>query len=162
MGLVSIFLCIFIFSTIVGIRRALSRRKDGRHSATRAVTIRATNKRPRRVAVHKLRWISATELLQLMSSDPDLAVFRMVDEGSRKDRSRLLPGELEITLPELEEALAWIPQGSMVIICRPDGFDSELERRLATILRGHEALLVSGTSEQPAGKFDEMAGEICN
>ena len=162
MVLVWILLCIFIFSAIIGIRRALSRRKDGRHGAARAVTIRATNKRPRRVAANKLRWIGATELSQLMSSDPDLVVFRLVDEESRKDRSRLLPGELEITLPELEEALAWIPQGSMVIIWRPGGFDSELERRLATILNGHEALLVSGTPEQTAEEFDQMAGEICN
>lgn len=147
---------------IFGIDRAMRNRNKERNGRREKTHIAATTRIPQSVDRHQLHWIDTAKLLQLIGSDPDLLVFRLLDGNSTEDRLSWLPGELVVTLLQLEETLPWIPHGSKVAIYRLDGIDAALTRKLTTILRGREALMLSGTLPRTTVKVEQMAGKICS
>jgi hypothetical protein len=117
---------------------------------------------------HRLRRIAAVDLPREMVPDVELTVLHLIEGRPPRDPNLWGCGNVFVTLSQLEEAIPWIPYGTRIAICRPGGFDRALTRRLSTIARGREALLVSGNlvdaahSFQPmAERFQSMAGEIC-
>ncbi len=91
----------------------------------------------------RLRWISAEELVRLISADPEMILFRLVDENSDLGRPQGPPGYLSVTVEGLRETLPWIPLSSRIAIYRQGGLDSERVSRISSILCGREVLLVS-------------------
>jgi hypothetical protein len=157
MGYVSIFVCMLLCGAILGIWCVLNRL-----GSNRGGTGNAFAKGLRVVSGHKLRRMNLVDLARLKSSDPDMVVFRLVDEKFLTEESSRLPGELDVTLPDLEEALPWIPRGNRITIYRPGGIDLFLERRLTAILRHHEAVVLSGKLIQMPENFEAMTGGVCN
>jgi hypothetical protein len=162
MGFVFVGICVLLICMLAVVRLALNKWKKGQEGTMKLVADHATHRHRRMTASNKVRWMSATEISKLMTSDPDLVVFRLIDDDSPMHRSNLLPNELSVTLPELEEALPWIQRASRLAIYRPGGIDPFLERRLAAILHGRNAILLSGKMEILPGRFDQIAGEVFN
>jgi hypothetical protein len=154
----AIFLSIFLFSILVGLKRVLNRRRG----AGEAVAIRTATRGKSRDSIRKIRWIGMEELVELMGSDPDMVLFRLVDEAYHRERSSGFPGELEVNHSQLEEAVPWIPPHSTLVIYRPAGIDPSEERRLASIVSGREALLLSGGLTPELAESFEMAGTYAN
>jgi hypothetical protein len=116
----------------------------------------------RRAAGGGFRWIDSAELSRLRDSDPELTVFHLMDYSAPHSSARPRCGEVFVSLPQLEEALPWIPRGSRFAIYRPEGINSALSKRLASITRGREVLLLAGDLPQTANGFDLIAGEPCD
>ncbi len=150
-----------VFAAIAIVRAKIKLGKRLSHAGKRKlVTLRDTV--TRRALERRIRWIDAAELSRLIRSDSDLTVFHLIDFAPPAGLERPMHGELFVTLPQLEEALPWMPDGSRFAIYRPGGIDPALSKRLATMVRGRTALLVVGVLPSAAGNFEEMAGELCN
>jgi hypothetical protein len=117
----------------------------------------------------RLRRIAAADLPHAIVPSTDLTIFHLIE--GRPPRNPIIwgCGDVFITLPELEEAIPWIPCGTRIAVYRSGGFDRALTRRLSAISRGREVLLVSGNIVDAAEKFQPMAerfqpmaGEICS
>ncbi len=162
MHITSILAGMGVACAIFGIDRAMRNRKEKQHGSRKKIRTAATTRIPQSADKRQLHWINTEKLMQLISSDPDLLVFHLLDDNSTEDRSSRLPGELAVTLPQLEEALPWIPHGSKVAIYRLDGIDAVLARRITMILQNREALMLSGTLPHTKEKEEPMAGKICN
>lgn len=132
-----------------------------REKSRSAVSVSTSTRIPRH-AMHKLHWISATQLSHLITTDPDLVLFHLVDGGPTPASNTHTPSQLAISLEELEETLPWIPYTSRVAIYRNEGIDMALARKLSALMRGREALLLSEMVPPITEKFNEMAGERCN
>ena len=130
-------------------------------TARSAVSISTRTRIPRH-PMHKLHWVSAAELSHLITTDPDLVLFHLVDGGPTLASNTHTPSQLTVSFDELEETLPWIPYTSRVAIYRNDGIDIPLARKLSAVLRGRQALLLSATVPPITEKFNEMAGERCN
>ncbi len=133
-----------------------------REKTTRNVVSITVAIKPPRPAMHKLHWVSAAELSRLITSDPDLVLFHLVDGEPSPVKNAHVPSQLAVSLQELEETLPWIPYTSRVAIYRNDGIDKALARKLSAVLHGREALLLSGIVPPIPENLHEMAGAQCN
>jgi hypothetical protein len=97
-----------------------------------------------RITGGRLRWIDAAELKRLVAADPELVVFHLIDDDPSEARSKQFDSEVCVTLPQLEEALPWMPRGTRFAVYRLDGISTALAQRLAAITQGREALFLSG------------------
>jgi len=161
----TVFVALCAATALVGflvVFRAVTVRSRERKHAKNIVNIPAETRIPPRAAMHKLHWVSASEFSRLITSDPDLVLFHLVDGSSQWTRSGQAPSQLAVSLQQLEETLPWIPYTSRVAIYRNEGIDPALARKLSAVMHGREALLLSGMVPPITEKFDEMAGERCN
>jgi hypothetical protein len=97
-----------------------------------------------RIGGNRLRWIDAVELKRLIDANPELVVFHLIDDDPSEARSKHFDSEVCVTLPQLEEALPWMPRGTRFAVYRLDGISPALAQRLAAITQGREALFLSG------------------
>jgi hypothetical protein len=145
MELASTFVGICAACTIPVIFRAMRGRKpEGQRVIKQIGTAAVTgiSKTRNRIRGHRLNWIGAEELARMAASDPDLVVFCLID-GTRETRQTDIVGQINATLPQLEETLPWFPAGSRIGIYRANGIDSALARKLAALTRGRETFVVS-------------------
>lgn len=108
---------------------------------------------PRRMIGNRLQWINAAELLSMVKTDPEMVVFHLLDDPSNAEPKRF-ETEVEVTLPQLEEALPWMPRGTRFAVYRVNGISPELAIRLSGITEGHSALLLEGTMSSGTVRFD--------
>ncbi|MFZ0319433.1 MAG: hypothetical protein WAL56_09930 [Candidatus Sulfotelmatobacter sp.] len=126
-------------------------------------------KASRSKAGHRLRRIAAADLPHALAPGAELTVFHLIENGAPNDPIVWGCSDVFVTLSQLEEAIPWIPCATGIAVYRPGGFDRALTRRLSAIVRGREALLVSGNIVDVAERFQPMearfqpvAGEICS
>jgi hypothetical protein len=74
--------------------------------------------------------VNAAELRLLSVNDPELVVFHLVDTHHEDGDSRLVPDEVMVTMPQLEEALAWMLPSTRFAVYQADGIDQGTLRRL--------------------------------
>ena len=163
----SIVLFLFLFFTsmvfaTIGMFRAKKRGMQQLSSFASEKLIDWKSRISRRAAGGRFRWIDTAEFSRLRNSDPELTVFHLIDYSASDYPARPGCGEVFVTLPQLEEALPWIPRGSRFAIYRPEGIDSAFSKRLAAITRGRKVLLLVGDLPQTANGFDQIAGEPCD
>ena len=94
--------------------------------------------------------IKADEPKWLIDADPDLAVFHFLDDDPAETESKGFETEIGVTLPQLEEALPWMPRGTLFAIYRVDGIATELAQRLSGMIQDRQVLLLAGRFS-PAG-----------
>lgn len=115
-----------------------------------------------RVVKRRLHWINASELLQMMNAEPNLIIVRLLGGSSLQDYHRRLPGELTVTLSQLEESLPWIPCGNKVVIYRIGGIDARLTQSLSGKVAGREIFLLwDRIPPQISSLRHEIAGATC-
>lgn len=108
-------------------------------------------------------WIDAAELRRLTAADPELVVFHLLDDDPAEFRARPFENEIPVTLPQLEEALPWMPTGKNFAIYQSDGITAELAKRLSAITRGRKALLLCGKISTVNATIDQrMVSGVCN
>jgi hypothetical protein len=96
-----------------------------------------------RVTGNWLRWIKADELKRLIDADPELVVFHLLDHDPSEAGSKRFETEIGVTLPQLEEALLWMPRGTRLAVYRVDGIEPELAQRLSGMTQGRQVLLLA-------------------
>lgn len=146
----------FVFAIIGLVRAKMNRDEQADASGKRAIQLGngfgvSSGDRVRRIDAHGLP--------HLMSSDSDLTVYHLVTGGPLSHREENTQGKLMVTLPQLEEALPWIPEGERIVIYEPNGLDPASIQRLLAITRGHEVVLVSGSTGEARVAHGEMGGE---
>jgi hypothetical protein len=97
-----------------------------------------------RIARSRLHWIDAVELRRLIEADPELVIFHLIENDPWDARREQFDSEVCVTLPQLEEALPWMPRGTRFAVYQLDGISPALAQRLAAITQGREALFLSG------------------
>jgi hypothetical protein len=95
-----------------------------------------------RITRSRLQWIKADELERMIDADPELVVFHLLDDRAEAAAKRF-EAEIGVTLPQLEEALPWIPQGTRFAVYRVGGIAPKLAQRLSCRTQGHQVLLLA-------------------
>jgi hypothetical protein len=115
------------------------------------------------IAATRLQWIDAAELKRLVASDPELVVFHLLDDDPGEFRTKPFESEIGVTLPQLEEALPWMPRGTRFAIYQADGITPELAKRLSAITRGRQALLLRGKIPPVSNRLNHrVVSRTCN
>jgi hypothetical protein len=162
MDMAMCFVTMSAICAIFCILQAVERRREKRIGAGGRTGIQWKGNVTPRSFARGLRWIDAAEFAQLTACNPDLIIFHLIQCNTPNGRSRWLPGELVVTLDQLEQTLLWIPLGTKFAIYRPQGIGVGLARKLSAIASGREALVLAGALSQGGGQFGEMAGEPCS
>jgi hypothetical protein len=157
MDIMFVLVIICAIMAIFGIYRAIMNRREDRKATEGRIGADAATRTPHDIVKRQPRWISSTELTHLISSDPDLVVFHLQDGEGMKGLTRLLRGEIVVTLEQLEADLRWIPLGSRIAIYRIGGIDRYLIRRLSKITNGRETFLLSSPAPNMTEDFNQMA-----
>jgi hypothetical protein len=114
-----------------------------------------------RITKNRLRWIKAEELKRLIDADPELAVFHLLDDDPAEAGSKRFETEIGVTLPQLEEALVWMPEGTRFAVYRVNGIAPELAEKLSGMTQGCQVLLLVGRFSLASERFDgRLAGQI--
>lgn len=90
------------------------------------------------------------EFAHLIRTDPDLVIFRLLDDRSPNDENAKPPGVVAMTLEQLANTIPWIPSGSRIVIYRLGGISAPLAAKVTEVLRGREALFFSGDTHHVA------------
>jgi hypothetical protein len=106
-----------------------------------------------RITGSRLRWIKADELKRMIDADPELVVFHLLDDQSEAGSKRF-ETEIGVTLPQLEEALVWMPEGVWFAVYRVEGIAPELAQRLSGMTQGRQVLLLAERFSPVSGRFD--------
>jgi hypothetical protein len=114
-----------------------------------------------RITGSRLRWIKADELKRLIDADSELVVFHLLDFEPAEAASKRFETEICVTLPQLEEALVWMPGGTRFAVFRVDGIAPGLAQRLSGMTQGGRMLLLAGRFSPASERFDgSLAGRI--
>jgi hypothetical protein len=95
-----------------------------------------------RITGSRMRWIKADELERMIDADPELVVFHLLDDPA-EPASKRFKAEIEVTMPQLEEALPWIPQGTRFAVYRVGGIAPIIAQRLSCRTQGRQVLLLA-------------------
>jgi len=110
----------------------------------------------RHVARQRIQWIDALEFAHLIRTDPDLVIFRLIDERSPEGEHTKPLGVVAVTMEQLANTIPWIPSGSRIVIYRMGGISASQAAKVTTVLRGREALFFSGdTHHEVEAEFSE-------
>jgi hypothetical protein len=93
--------------------------------------------------------MNATEFSKLVNSEPDTVVFQLIDGTGPSTYSKLVWGEVAVTVEQFKDSLPWIPHGNRIVLYRPGGIDAAVARRICAIANGREVLLLSGNVHRP-------------
>jgi hypothetical protein len=150
---------IFAFCAVPSIFRVIKGDNRGRAYSKRVIETVSVFRMPKLTSRHRLRWITTRKLKQMIASDPEMVVFCLADGVSRELHGQI-PGQVDVTLPQLEKALPWIPYKCRIAICSAGGVSKVLARKLVSIAHGREIFVVSG----PLNEIDSItaSGEIGN
>jgi hypothetical protein len=142
MSLASLLLSISVIFPILVLCPLALRYLEHRHTAARKVGGIGKRWLAQRITGSRLRWIKADELVRLIDADPELVVFHLLDDLAEA-ASKRFEAEIGVTLPQLEEALPWIPQGARFAVYRVGGIAPELAQRLFCRTQGRQVLLLA-------------------
>jgi len=126
---------------------------EHRHGAAGRFGVIGRRRLAQRITGSRLRWISADELKRMIDADPELVVFHLLDNPAEAGSTRF-ETEIGVTLPQLEEALPWMPRGTRFAVYRVDGIAPELAQRLSGMTRGRQVLLLAGGFSPVSERFD--------
>jgi hypothetical protein len=110
-----------------------------------------------RITGSRLRWINADELKRLINADPELVVFHLLDDDLAEAGSKRFETEVGVTLPQLEEALPWMPRGARFAVYRVNGIAPDLAQRLSGMTQGRQALLLADRFSTAAERLEPCA-----
>jgi hypothetical protein len=163
MNLASLLLTTIIVFTILVSYLVAVRYLEHRHGAAGKFGVIGKRRLAQRITGGRLRWIEANELKGLIDADPELLVFHLLDDRPAGTGSKRFETEIGVTLPQLEEALPWMPRGTQVAVYREDGIAPELAQRISGMTQGRQVLLLAGRFSRPSKRFDgRLAGQIFN
>ncbi len=143
MGIASSFIILFAVCATLLLDRAIAMRPKWA-VARRGIHLVPPPAMLRNVARQRIHWIGATEFARLIRSEPDLVIFRLIDDRLPEDEHSKPPGVVAVTLEQLASTLPWIPSSSRIVIYRMGGISTPLAGRVAAILHGRDALFFSG------------------
>jgi hypothetical protein len=106
-----------------------------------------------RITGSRLRWVKTDELKRLIDATPELVVFHLLDDPAEAVSNRL-ETEIGVTLPQLEEAIRWMPLGARFAVYRVGGIAPELAQRLCGMTHGRQLLLLAGRSSLASERLD--------
>jgi len=129
------------------------RHLDHRHEAAGRFGVTGRRRLAQRITGSRLRWIRADELKRMINADPELVVFHLLDDQSEAGSKRF-ETEIGVTLPQLEEALVWMPEGVWFAVYRVEGIAPELAQRLSGMTQGRQVLLLAERFSPVSGRFD--------
>jgi hypothetical protein len=118
MNLVSLLLTTSIVFPILASYLVAVRYIEHRHGAAGRFGVIGRRRLAQRITGSRLRWIKADELKRLIDADPELVVFHLFDDDPEKAGSKRFETEIGVTLPQLEEALVWMPGGTRFAVYR--------------------------------------------
>jgi hypothetical protein len=144
MSLASVSTIVFIVAMFFISYWAVIRTIRQRKSAGGNFGITGRRRNSPRIVGSRLHWIDAAELKRLVAADPELVVFHLIDDDPSEASPKQFDSEVCVTLPQLEEALPWMPRGTRFAVYQLDGISPALAQRLAAITRGREAFFLSG------------------
>jgi hypothetical protein len=114
-----------------------------------------------RITESRLQWIKADELKRLIDAEPELVVFHLLDDDPAEMESKRFKTEIGVTLPQLEEAMVWMPGGTRFAVYRVNGIARGLAQRLSGMTQGRQVLLLAERFSPASGRFDgRLAGQI--
>lgn len=149
MNLASLLLAtVIVFPIVVSYLVVVRYFEDRRRAAERFGVI-GRRRLAQRITGSRLRWIKADELKRLIDADPELVVFHLLDLARAEVASKRFETEIGVTLPQLEEALPWMPRGTRFAVYRVNGIAPELAQRLSGMTQGRQVLLLA--ERFPAG-----------
>jgi hypothetical protein len=115
-----------------------------------------------RITGSRLRWIRADELKRMIDAGPELVVFHLLDDPAEAESKRF-ETEIGVTLPQLEEAMVWMPGGMRFAVYRVDGIAPGLAQRLSGMTQGRQMLLLAGRFSPASERFDgRLTGQTFN
>jgi len=147
-----------VMCAILGIQRAISNRSEERSGVSKKRVAYSIVPYPAGVETSLFHTQRIAELSRQISPEPDQVIVHLIDPGCPRNLTRWVPGELRLTLDELEERLRWIPPGSRLVIYRLGGIGSALTQQLGAMAPGRELLLLSGTVLHVTQKPERMVG----
>jgi hypothetical protein len=149
-----------VFPILVSYLVAVRYFKD-RHGAAGRFGVIGRRRLAQRIMGSRLRWIKADELKRLINADPELVVFHLLDLEPAEAASKQFEIEICVTLPQLEEALPWMPRGTRFAVYRADGIAPKLAQRLSRMTQGCQVLLLAERFLPVSDRFDgRLAGQI--
>lgn len=104
-----------------------------------------------RITGTRLRWIEADELKRLIDADRELVVFHLLDDDPPDEEPKRFEVEIGVTLPQLEEAVLWMPRGAQFAVYRVGFIAPELAQRLSDITQDRQVMLLL------AGRFSRAS-----
>jgi hypothetical protein len=104
----------------------------------------------RKAMRHRIKWVDAAEFGFLIRTDPDLVIFRLIDDPLLDEEQERASGVVAVTLEQLANTIPWIPSGSRVVIYRAEGIDPTLANDVAACLRGRELWFFAGNADSVA------------
>jgi hypothetical protein len=159
MNLASLLLTTSVIFPILVFYLLAVRYLEHRHGAAGRFGLTGRRWLAQRITGSRLRWIKADELKRLVDADPDLVVFHLLDDVA-VEGSKRFEAEIGVTLPQLEEALVWMPEGTRFAVYRVDGIALELAQRLSDMTQGRQVLLLAGRFSPASEHFDgSIAGQ---
>jgi hypothetical protein len=126
---------------------------EHRHGAEERFGVIGRRWLAQRITGSRLRWIKADELKGLIDADPELVVFHLLDDPAEAGSERF-ETEIGVTLPQLEEALVWMREGTRFAVYRVDGIALELAQRLSGMTQGRQVLLLADRFSLATERFD--------
>jgi hypothetical protein len=105
--------------------------------------------------------IKADELKRPIDADPDLVLFHFLDDDPAEAESKGFETQIGVTLPQLDDALPWMPRGTRFAVYRVDGIAPELAQRLSGMIKDRQVLLLVGRFSAASERFDgRLEGQI--
>ncbi|MGA2050608.1 MAG: hypothetical protein ABSG96_23140 [Terracidiphilus sp.] len=129
------------------------RHLDHRHEAAGRFGVTGRRRLAQRITGSRLRWIRADELKRMINADPELVVFHLLDDQEEAG-SMEFGTEIGVTLPQLEEALVWMPESMRFAVYRVNGIAPELAQRLSGMTQGRQVLLLADRFSLATERFD--------
>jgi hypothetical protein len=144
MGIASGFVFLSAICATIMLDRAIAMRRPNWAVARKGIHLVPAPAILRTVTRRRIHWIGATEFAHLIQSDPELVIFRLIDDVFPEDEQSKPPGVVAVTLRQLGKTLPWIPCGSRIVIYRLGGISAPLAGKVLVMLQGREALFFSG------------------
>jgi hypothetical protein len=144
---------------LIGIYRGLMNHREERKRTekTRGPGDRVPQRVPSRAV-----WITATEFSKLVNSEPDTVVFQLIDGTGPTRYSRLVGGEVAVTVEQFKDSLPWIPHRNRIVLYHPGGIDAAVARRICADTNGRQVLLLSGNLPGPLEDPVRVGGQLCS
>lgn len=150
MGIAPYFLLIGAIGATLLLDRAIAIRRPRWAVARKGIHLVAPPAALRRATRQRIRWIGAAEFAHLIVSDPELVIFRLIEDPLLDEGNGEPPSAVAVTLEQMAKAIPWIPGRSRIVIYRVEGIDTAFAAEVASILRGRDAMFFPGNSPSVA------------
>jgi len=89
-----------------------------------------------------LHFVNRKQFADLYKSQSHQVLFQLQDSQATKEKGKISPQRLGITLQELEKCIPWIPGDSKVFICGPNGFAPSMLKQLGALNTDRDLFLI--------------------